>query len=266
MHLDCVTVCVGYADYLAETAPVNMAHLDEWVIVTKPSDEQTRELCRKYSLTCLLTEEFDRDGPFNKGRAIQRGLDRLSLKDWIFHLDSDIVLPSRFKQRLEAAHLDPQCIHGFDRVNVRSFEDWRRLRDGGSMATQWGYHCLMKFDQGLSMDLGARWCGDIHGYVPIGYSQLWHHDAMTWRGVHARRYIAHHGDACRSDVQFALQWDRRLRVLVPELYVYHLEQGKPSLGANWQGRTTPVFGPGNAKPPAPTPMGAVAPVYPNKPS
>ncbi len=58
-----------------------------------------------------------------------------------------------------------------------------------------------------------------------------------------RRYPLHHGDAARTDVQFALQWDRRHRQLLPEVIVLHLESEPAEQGANWKGRTTRPFGP-----------------------
>ncbi len=65
---------------------------------------------------------------------------------------------------------------------------------------------------------------------------------MTDHGHHLRRYPTHHGDAARTDVQFALQWDRRYRQLLPEVIVLHLESERAAQGANWKGRTTRPFG------------------------
>ena len=66
---------------------------------------------------------------------------------------------------------------------------------------------------------------------------------MTDHGYHLRHYPLQHGDAARTDVQFALQWDRRNRQILPEVIVLHLESEASALGANWKGRTTPRFGP-----------------------
>jgi hypothetical protein len=87
--------------------------------------------------------------------------------------------------------------------------------------------------------------------VPIGFFQLFHGTALVHGGYHQRSYPVHHGDAARTDVQFALQWDRRDRSLVPELIVLHLESEKAGVGANWRGRTTVPFGPAVHQPDAP---------------
>lgn len=94
------------------------------------------------------------------------------------------------------------------------------------------------------MEVGARWA-DIHqGYVPIGFFQLFHRDSVMFEGVRQRRYPWHgHNDASRTDVQFALQWPRRQRALIPELVVAHLESEQAQVGANWNGRQTIRFGP-----------------------
>jgi hypothetical protein len=244
MQLEAVTVCVGYSDFLAETARFNAGLLDRWVIVTTPTDEQTREVCRIHDLQVVLSDECERiaggagGGKFNKGRMIERGLVQLSQGAWRVHLDADIVLPGQFRRVIDAAHLDENKIYGCDRLMVRSHAQWQAL-----LASNWlqHTHCSINFPAGI--EVGTRWALASSGYVPIGFFQLWHGIADEWRGRRHRTYPVHHGDACRTDVQHALQWDRRQRELLPELLVVHLESERCGLGANWNGRTTRPFGP-----------------------
>ena len=244
MKLEAITVCVGYADFLKETIPFNLPHFDRWVIVTHPTDTDTRELCRRYGIYCVLTDEIYRDGSeFNKGRAIIRGIDQLASDGWVVHIDADIVLPHHTRLALDAAHLDEECLYGCDRVMVKSWEQWHKLKYSGYL--QHDYHCRINFPTGYS--IGARWATQEYGYCPIGYFQLWHGTTDLYKGIHSRPYPARHNDAARGDVQHALQWDRRKRALLPELIVVHLESDpNAKLGANWKGRTTPKF----AAPPA----------------
>src|SRR4051812_13604369 len=115
MRIECVTVCVGYADFLAETIPFNRPHFDRWVIVTTPEDRDTRELCRRHGLTPVLTRDFYRGGAeFAKARGIRRGIDHLSADCWALHLDGDIALPGHFRRGLEMADLDPAKVYGCD--------------------------------------------------------------------------------------------------------------------------------------------------------
>ncbi|MBV8782292.1 MAG: hypothetical protein JO353_12925 [Phycisphaerae bacterium] len=244
MRIEAVTVCVGYADFLAETARFNAGLFDRWIIVTSPDDEQTREVCRVHDLETVLSQDHQRvaggigGGVFNKGRMIDRGLQLCSHGAWRLHLDSDIVLPQQFRKMLAGAHLDERKIYGCDRLMVRSWAQWQALLSSGWLNHT---HCSINLPRGV--DIGTRWALANSGYVPIGFFQLWHGDADEWRGRRIRPYPAHHGDACRTDVQHSLQWDRRLRELLPEISAVHLESEVCRLGANWNGRTTRRFAP-----------------------
>ena len=241
MRIEAVTVCVGYGDFLAVTARENQHLLEDWVIVTSPDDIETRDVCRRHSIRYVLSEDFRRGGPFNKARLIQRAIDQVGGKDWILHLDADIVLPRQLRSLLDMAHVDDRVIYGADRCNLVGYQSWLHLkRDKGC----WDNHSFgnyLRFED--SATIGSRWCSKLHGYVPIGFFQLWHGAHMIDRGMHQRHYPYHHGDAARTDVQFALQWDRRFRQLLPEIVVLHLESAPSALGANWKGRTTTRFGP-----------------------
>ncbi|OWK45741.1 hypothetical protein [Fimbriiglobus ruber] len=238
-----VTVCVGYGDFLAAAAPHNAPLFDRWTVVTAADDAETREVCRQHRLHCLVTADHERDGAFSKGRAVERGLQHLPASGWILHVDADVVLPARTHDILARSHLDPAKIYGADRFLVRTHADWLRL-----LATGWPGHTFSDHPHAIApptgFAVGARWAGS-DGYVPIGYFQLWHRTGggEERHGCRTKPYPSGHGSACREDVQFALQWDRRDRQLVPELFVAHLESEPARRGANWKGRTTARFGP-----------------------
>jgi hypothetical protein len=238
LKIEAVTVCVGYADFLAANAPYNVGLFDEWIVVTTESDEQTREVCRRHSIKTLLSADATAKGQtFNKGRLIERGLQFTGAEGWRLHLDADIVCPPNLHQLLDAADLDEKKIYGADRIMVKSAADWTRLKKIGWLTHT--YHVEVKPPAGFQ--IGTRWVHHEVGYVPIGFFQLWHSDADLWRGARVKPYPTQHNTACRTDVQHALQWDRRQRELVPELYVVHLESEPAKLGANWAGRTTKPF-------------------------
>ncbi len=242
IKIEAVSICVGYGDFLAETVKFNCGLLDRWIIVTAKDDKDTLEVCRKYNLEVLITDDHKKyNDPFNKGRMIDRGLQQLSSDAWRLHLDSDIVLPHNFKHYLKAAHLNEDNIYGADRILVRSWEEWQILQKSGWMVHD--YHNRVTLPKGFT--IGTRWCNNNEGYVPIGYMQLWHSSQDHFRGVRIKQYPQSHGDACRTDVQFSLKFDRRNRVLLPEFYVIHLESEPCPNGTNWKGRKTKKFGPSN---------------------
>lgn len=238
-RLEAVTVCIGYGDFLAETVKYNAHIFDKWIIVTTKEDKATREVCRRHSLPILITEDGSRDGEFSKGRMIERALQHLAADGWRLHVDADIVLPARTHHLLDAAHLEEDTIYGVDRIMVKNYDDWQKLLASGWMSHD--YHCRINFPAGYQV--GSRWAHHTNGYCPIGFFQMWHSTQDLYYGTRTKPYPMVHNDACRTDVQHSMQWDRRCRALIPELIAVHLESEPAPLGANWRGRTTKHFGP-----------------------
>ena len=241
MRIEAVTVCVNYAGELAATAPFNAPIFDRWVIITDPDDERTRRVCRRHHLQCITSSDHARNGDdFNKGRMVERGLQHLSKDCWRLHLDADIALPTRTRAFLDWAHLDEAYIYGCDRIMCNSAADWNRLLGTGFLngTLDCGNHSVV-FPPGFTV--GTRWARPDCGYVPIGFFQLWHSLADEDHGYRIKPYPTHHGNACRTDTQHALQWDRRKRVLIPELIAVHLATSRAN-GINWNGRRSPPFG------------------------
>lgn len=239
--IETVTVCVGYADFLRVTAAENIGLFDRWIIVTSPEDIETRDVCRRFNLEVILTDEHKKhDGEaFSKGRIIEKGLRQLSANCWRLHLDADIVVPRTFHHLLEMGHLDTNKIYGCDRIMIRSYEQWLKFKNSGWLIPS--YNNQIRFPEGYPV--GTRW-GDYHtGWLPIGFFQLWHGAADEWRGSRIKPYPEFHGQANRGDVQMAQKWDRRQRELLGELIVVHLESEKSPCGVNWNGRKSKRFGP-----------------------
>lgn len=242
-NIEAVTVCCGYDDFLREAARYNIPHFDRWIIVTEPQDEKTREVCRKFNLEVILTEDGRRHGtPFNKGRMIERGLQHTSSEGFRIHIDADMVLPHRFVHLLEIADLQNDFIYGIDRILCQGWDQWQQVqRSKFLMGGSHEYH--FKIAMNLGLDFGARWAHPVMGYCPIGAFQMWHSSEDEWRGIRQKPYPMHHGNACRSDVKQALRFDRHKRALIPEIVAIHLESEAAKMGANWNGRTTKRFGP-----------------------
>ncbi len=236
--IEAVTVCIGYADFLAATLPENLPLVDEMVVITSPD---TQTVCRKHNVRHVASDDHERGGPFNKARLINRVLDQIGGRDWILHLDADIVLPRQFRHMLDWAHIDPRCLYGADRQKIVGWDEWQSFK---RYVGAWDNHTHeMGFWFHPKYPVMSRLVSSIHGYTPIGCFQLFHGSAVIRQRSHMRLYPINHGDAARTDQQFALQWDRRFRVLLPEVVVLHLESEPSDRGANWTGRTTRPFGP-----------------------
>jgi len=235
MNLEGVIVCKDYSDFLEHTLPHNLQFFDHLVIVTHPNDHKTKALCSKYSVTYVETTCMHDEGDkFNKGRAINLGLGHLRGQDWILHLDADIVLPYNFRTLLRRARLEKTNLYGADRMNVYGYDAWMRFGHGTKPSHKDNYFVQPPSE----FTMGARIIHQEHGYTPIGYFQLWHKSM-------GKRYPITQGNAEHTDVLFACQWTRAQRVLLPEIVCFHLEsnEGPIPMGANWNGRTTPIFGP-----------------------
>lgn len=235
-ELQGVIVCVEYGDFLAHTLPLNRGCFNDLVVVSDTRDTRTHAICEHYHTRCIQTDAFFADGQaFNKAAGINAGLDALGQANgrWTLHLDADIILPPRFGDLIRRANLDPNAIYGADRLMCRSYEDWMAYVAGPQPQ-----HTSQVFVAPDAFPVGtrvARLTDD--GYVPIGYFQLWNSLASGVRGYPA------HSSAARGDMLHALRWPRRLRHLIPEIFVIHLESEDTGMGENWRGRRSKHFGP-----------------------
>ena len=61
LRVECITVCVGYGDFLAQTLPENLPLVDNLVVITSPGDKETQALCRVHNVRHIeVTDEIDR--------------------------------------------------------------------------------------------------------------------------------------------------------------------------------------------------------------
>lgn len=235
-RLEAVVICLNYSDFLAETLPFTISQFDRVVVVTAHNDMDTKNICHKWSVECVVTDAFvERGDVFNKGAAINVGLANLRQNGWIVQLDADIVVPLQLRNMLAKAGLQTDCLYGVERFNVHSYEKWAKIRPTCLTEPQFSHRYFVN-----APDLPA--CAHVvhkeFGYVPIGFFQLWHSQFMH---QHMIRYPDVESSAENMDVQFALRWPRTQRRLLPTVRVLHLESEKSPMGANWRGRKTPPF-------------------------
>jgi hypothetical protein len=243
-RLEAVTVCVNYADFLAETLPCNLGHFDHLIVVTAEQDRATQQLCRRLGVECRATDLMHYGGDsFAKARAIDYGLAYLRRDDWVVHLDADIWLPPMTRQWIEWAQPDPECIYGIDRCNCTSWDAWRKFIDRPMRQQhQHLHHCLTvpPFDvaHNRPFPMGARISlRQYGGYVPIGFFQMWNAGKYP-----ERRYPLIQGSAEHTDVLHAIQWPASKRRILPEIIAVHLESETSEMGVNWKGRKSKPFG------------------------
>ncbi len=237
--IEAIVTCWNYGDFLAETLPFTLPHVDRLVVVTDHKDAATKALCTKWSVECVVTDVFHEKGDaFNKGAAINIGLQTLRQRGWILQLDADIVLPLQFRNMLAKSALQREILYGAERANIHSYERWAALKKSFTEEPQYSYRYLVSTDADLPV--GANLVHKQYGYCPIGFFQLWHSQYMH---QHELRYPDTEGTAENMDVQWALRWPRKQRLLLPTFRVFHLDSEKTTMGINWQGRKTKPFTP-----------------------
>lgn len=239
IFLEGVTTCVNNADFLAHTLPHNKHLFDRYIVVTAPEDKDTQRICRYWGVECLQTDTFrTRWDEFCKGACINEALAKLSLSDWVLHIDADILLPQQTRRVIQNAELDKSMIYGVDRLEFKSYERFQEFYGNPQLHTDGKYDCFINMSHvGDDVRIGTRvsfsHCG---GYIPIGFFQLWNPKVSG-----GEQYADGHTDASREDNVFALRWPRAKRGFIPEILAYHLESQEAKMSVNWKGRVTKKF-------------------------
>jgi len=219
-YLSAVTVSVDYSDYLKHCLEANHKYFDEWVVVTSTDDKQTIDLCKKYDSVTLVTTDcfYEDEAKFNKGCAVNIGLDAISKQGWVLIIDSDIVLCPGFRDKLNSHQLSVATLYGTPRYFVKTEEEYLKYKNMESP----------------SMTVFKK--RQIFRKAPIGYFQLFHSVNLQlpiFRDL--KPYPDNHPDATHSDMVFMNKFKSKSSLrAVPCIHLG--EDGK-----NWYGRVTPVF-------------------------
>jgi hypothetical protein len=241
--IESVTVCVDYADFLAEVLPYNKCNAADYtLIVTDKKCKDVQAVCEWNGVHCISTDIFYANGnKFNKGAGINAGLDVLKNSDWVLHYDSDILFPKHFKETFKGlvrtGAIQKDWIYSVDRVDIPDYESWIKFKQNPRIQyTNEVFVEPPRFSMGVRV---AKKEDGVPSYIPIGYCQLWNTKGSNLEKPY---YPPNHQDAGRSDMLMAMKWPREKRGLIPEFFVYHLTSSS-EMGINWSGRRSPVFGP-----------------------
>ncbi len=236
MRIEAIVPSVGFGDYLWDTLPRNLPHVDDLVVVTSKEDTESQSAAVRHGARLITTDAHRRgDSPYDKGAAINAGLAYLRRDAWLLLLDADIVMPPTARRLVEAAGPDPSCIYGVDRVDC----------PGWIQYAAWLTDCRSDPTEAIWMSPRPGWkvggrislAAHAGGWHPCGFWSLWH--SSQWDS-----YPEAPGcDAGGGDMLHAARWPRSRRVLLPDWYALHLISARAPLGADWAGRTTPRWGP-----------------------
>lgn len=206
-----LVVCVDFWDLLAITLPRNAGCFDEVLVVTTLGDQRTMSVVGSgpANVNAYCTEVFSANGAtFNKGAAIEEGLDVLGREDWLCVFDADIVMPPE----MDLAGIQSGYLYAPRRRNLADPRQWAKYLPPGLWR-----------DLPLAPDLEhGGYFHLFHASDPALGSPPWY--ATNWR--HAGGY----------DSDFIMHWPREKHLRLP-FEVLHLGED----GKNWWGRVTPYL-------------------------
>jgi hypothetical protein len=231
MHLEAAVPCVAYDDFLQITLPANRTKLPSITVLTAPWDLQTISIAREHSVKLMVTDSWRRGGSFNKARALNEWLDRITLdaipETWLLLLDADILIPPGKELLLD--QLDPTGLYSARRrmcMDPSSFLDYSENR-----------RTLQSFPLRIPPIRNGRAWGHFPTSNPAalsGYMQLWCPD-----GSDGLKRFPESQNAAGYDVTFALSFPEEKRYFLQDIDVLHL--GPPKV--NWNGRSSARWSP-----------------------
>lgn len=230
LRLEAVTVSVGFDDLLDVTLGLNHPHLDTMIVVTSHDDTLTHAVCAKHGAFCVQTDLFKKNGRnFNKGAAINAGFGYFQYHGWRLHVDADILFPDNFRRVLfNHTYLNRNTLYGCDRVDVVGEQELTDYINARHTNPQHQQRAIVRPPVN-NRQVGGRFVSSLHGYLPLGFFQLWHASAQ-------KNYPYSLGTAAHDDTMFAALWPEAYRVHLPTVIVGHLCSRDPVWGENWDGK------------------------------
>ena len=202
-----ITVCVDYDDLLRITLVRNARHLSEILVVTHPDDKRTKEVVASVpSARVFETDAFYRDEKrFNKGLAMEEGLEFFGRDGWILIWDADTLFPETFK----LPDLKIGKLYTAPRVILDEPQNWFPGMDWSQMEPR------------------------QEGIPAPGYFQLFHAKDQHIRNKRPW-YATKFDHAGGGDYHFQKNWSKPDIVYLP-FKVLHLGP----FDTNWYGRASP---------------------------
>jgi len=218
-RLDGLTVCVGYAKWLALGLEHNSALFDRLAVVTTSTDTDTQDLARRHGITTVVSDRcYEAHSPFNKGRLLNDGLRLLKPSDWVVLFDADILLPPTLRLWTFSHVLNPGCLYWTHRYHTN------RISDVESLTHNWSH----------IRQLSIRYRGgDLRAW---GFFHLVNARAEALAGDTAWMNESF-PTASSVDVNFLWKWPKNKRICIEDgtrkNAVVHIPHGRPAV--HWHG-------------------------------
>ena len=206
--IDVIIVSVNYNDFLQITLENNTKIFKSITVVTSINDTECQKICERFNVNCVVTERMYENGAtFNKGKAINDGINSLINPGWILLLDADIIVPETFTESFKLKYTNANALYVCDRIMFREYQSYLDWKSGSGSKSQ---------------------VSTLNG---IGYFQLFNINSNCLQKI---IYPENSNNASRSDVFFKNKFTEKV-----DLDIESIHLGIPY--KNWNGRETPDF-------------------------
>ena len=139
--IEAITISVNYSDYLSQCIS-NKEKLDRWIVITQEDDLDCIKVCEDNDIEYICSKRIYEDGSyFAKGKAINEGLELLDKDGWILHLDSDIKLPSNFRDVVKNNCFDKTALYWTKRY-YKNYKEMKWITPDGTELQACGFFQL----------------------------------------------------------------------------------------------------------------------------
>jgi GR25 family glycosyltransferase involved in LPS biosynthesis len=201
--LDVIIVSVDYNDLLILTLQKNKRIFHNITVVTSKTDQKCKEICDKFGVSCIQSDiMYDNNSTFNKGKAINVGINSIENPDLILLLDADIIV----ENDINLHDLNDKYLYTSERIILPNYDSYLDYINNGV------YNKLER-DQGL------------------GFYQLF---SINNNSINRNNpYPDNSSDASWSDLEFRNKFEFKKNID----RVIHLGDTRK----NWKGRKTEEF-------------------------
>ena len=119
--LDVIIVSVDYNDLLILTLQKNRKIFHNITVVTSKTDQKCKEICDKFGVSCIQTDiMYDNNSTFNKGKAINVGINSIENPDLILLLDADIIV----ENDINLHDLNDKYLYTSERIILPNYDSY----------------------------------------------------------------------------------------------------------------------------------------------
>lgn len=124
-NLDVIIISVNYNDLLLVSLSHNINIFDKITVVTSSDDLMCQKICEKFEINCLVTDVMYENGSiFNKGKAINAGINSLKNPGFILLIDADIIV----SEKIDTDILSTDTLYTSDRWICNTYEEYLQIK------------------------------------------------------------------------------------------------------------------------------------------